>query len=105
MKNLLILGIVSSLVLLCSSASAVTLDDRDKQLHAALSMGLTLGTYGIVRNAGYGKWTSLATAATTAAIIGVIKEISDKPSDPNDLQANGVGIISGVVVAFAFSFY
>lgn len=90
---------VALIVLLTqSSAHALDLSEKDKQLHLGVCFSATVGTYGVLRAVGWNHKKSLWTGIFLSMAIGVAKEISDPKVDEQDLQADAIGTAVGAMV-------
>jgi len=79
-------------------ARAVDFSEKDKQVHAGLSFAGVILSYGATRYSGWSHKKSLWTGIFLTAAAGYAKEISDKHSDEQDLQADAVGILLGAAI-------
>jgi hypothetical protein len=70
---------------------AFNFSEKDKQLHIASSVGMTLTGYTAFRYVGWDKKRALWTAAFISTTVGMIKEITDAKPDREDLEADLFG--------------
>jgi hypothetical protein len=100
MKTKLILFIIS--VLFTSHCFAVEMDERDKQYHMGASYALQTSSSLILKNKyKFKAWQAALYGALGTLAIGVAKEYAiDKQADPQDIQADMLGVGIAVPVVF-----
>ena len=101
------IGLAMVLGLAWAASSTAPWLGRDKALHAAASLGLTLGGQLILtEGAGLSGDRAIPISAGTTLALGVMKELSDRRQDRNplfswrDLAADALGVaIAALVVS------
>lgn len=88
-----------------AKAEDLNFSHRDKQLHLAVSAGITCGSY-----LGYryvfkqGKLVSSIWAVSTSLLLGFTKEAIDPEFSTADLAADGIGTLGGLIIPVTFQF-
>lgn len=92
--------------ILSSQALAVNFQEPDKKLHAGVSYGLTMGSYGILRSGGVKEpvMLSMLKAAAFSMSVGLAKEMTDPRFDREDLEADAIGTGAGLLIPVSIQF-
>ncbi|MEQ1875111.1 MAG: hypothetical protein ABL958_00600 [Bdellovibrionia bacterium] len=89
---------VGSLILFSRAAHAIDFSRQDQRLHIAAGFGGTILTYGVAKAIGWDHKKSLWTGIFLSMTAGVLKELTDKSVDEEDLQADALGTALGASV-------
>ena len=93
-----------ALLLSTNQTWATDFGQRDKQLHLAATTGISSVAYNLSRQTGYSRVQSYFMAMSLASTVGLVKELSDKKYDQDDMQANVLGASLGPVLFVQFEF-
>jgi hypothetical protein len=83
---------------------AVNMNEPDKELHYQASAGISMASYSAFRLSDYSPTESALYSFGLTLAVGFIKESTDSKFDPEDMQANTAGAVSGIVIPFSFTF-
>ena len=93
--------LILSLYLLLFSLQAQAFES-DKFKHFGATTLISSSVYSYSRNQGLNKWESAFLGIVSANLVGVIKEMNDSEFDNRDIQANVLGSVFGVGLAWGF---
>lgn len=88
-----------ALALLCFSSASLAIEP-DKAAHFAVSFGLAYAGADALKKAGLTPLQAELAALGIAFAVGLGKELSDYRFDPNDMAANGAGLLTGFMLHY-----
>ncbi len=83
---------------------ALDMGQEDKQKHFAVSNAIAGPAYLTMRSKNFSKVHSVALTLALTLLVGQAKEMQDARYDYNDMGANAIGALSGIVLPLHFSF-
>ncbi len=96
--------IVLVILIFSSQVSAVDFTEHDKRQHFGVSGAISFASYKILRYNGMNKVDSAVGAFLGTLIVGALKEASDDYVDREDLKADAIGAVSGILFSWGVEF-
>lgn len=100
-KSVLVYLLLAGILIVPDHAIAI---EDDKRLHAEVSAVTSLMVYSTFRYYEVDRLTSCVLAFSLTMAIGHIKESTDPFYDKDDMRANGIGAITGILIPLSFGF-
>ena len=77
-------------------------DQKDKQNHLLVSACISAGSYAYFRSEKYSRFSSIMGSIAITTFVGSLKELVDPSLDSQDLQADTIGMGTGLLLGITF---
>lgn len=102
-KHVIVLPLRAAVIaLLLTQSATAAAAERDKDLHFGVSAGISAASYLALREGGADRTESAAGSLFLTLLIGAVKESLDPVFDRQDMEANLLGAVSGILLTITF---